>query len=292
MFNFVSLTVKCPQCGELLMDEEQLVDNESSIKLFVDTGKVHGTIRLSSIYGSYNFLSDVDIPEDEVAKFICPKCKHEILSEDHCKVCNAPMIDFILDMGGKISVCSRRGCKNHAVEFEDLTNALRKFYQEYGYNSKQETLEPAHSFETIHLEKTEEEENKEIIESGAFLQAYCPHCKRTLIDADMLKLKIINDKDEEGYVMLSPFLNVFSSKSTVFLIEDKPVKDLKCIHCDESLMVEDKSCEKCESHVARISISARLRLIDFYICSKKGCRWHGLSEEDINEIKLEDSNEW
>jgi rRNA maturation endonuclease Nob1 len=57
-------------------------------------------------------------------------------------------------------------------------------------------------------------------------------------------------------------------------------------------MLDDKNCEKCGSPVAMIAISARSKLIDFYICSKKGCRWHGLSEDDIEEIKLEDSLEW
>ena len=50
--------------------------------------------------------------------------------------------------------------------------------------------------------KTAAEENKEIIESGSYLMSYCPHCKKSLIPDDMLKLKIINEKDEEGYVML------------------------------------------------------------------------------------------
>jgi predicted RNA-binding Zn-ribbon protein involved in translation (DUF1610 family) len=293
MFNFVSLSVKCPLCGESFMDEDTLVDNEPSINLKIEIGNKVGNINLSSIYGSYNYTCDIEIVDDEVAKFICPNCDKDIISEDECRVCKAPMFDFNLDMGGKVSVCSRKGCKNHLIEFEDLSNALRKFYQEYGYISKTHNIE-THDYplESILIEKTPEEEDQEIIETGAFLQAYCPYCKRTLIETDVLKLKIVNDKNEVGFVMLSPYLNVFSSKSTVFLAEDKQVKDLRCFHCDHSLMVEDKGCEKCGSPTARISIGARLRLIDFYICSKKGCRWHGLSEEDINEIKLEDSNEW
>jgi Zn finger protein HypA/HybF involved in hydrogenase expression len=275
------------------MDKENLVDNEPSIKLNIEIGHKIGIIMLSSIYGSYNYNCDIDIKSDEVADFICPNCKRNLKSEIKCRVCKAPMFDFHLDMGGKVSVCSRKGCKNHLVEFEDLSNALRKFYQEYGYISKEHHIEQHdYPLESILVEKTPEEEDEEIIETGAFLQAYCPYCKRTLVDTDVLKLKIINDKDEVGYVMLSPYLNVFSSKSTVFLTEDKQVKDLKCYHCDHSLIVKDKGCEKCDSPTARISIGARLRLIDFYICSKKGCRWHGLSEDDINEIKLEDSDEW
>jgi hypothetical protein len=55
--------------------------------------------------------------------------------------CGAEMAPFYLDMGGKVSICSRSGCKNHFVEFEDLSIALRKFYQEYGYNG-QHTQQP------------------------------------------------------------------------------------------------------------------------------------------------------
>jgi len=37
---------------------------------------------------------------------------------------------------------------------------------------------------------------------------------------------------------------------------------------------------------------ATRRLVDFYICSRKGCTWHGLSQEDMNDIRLEQSMEW
>ena len=287
MYNFVSLNVKCPICGVSFMDEEHPVDNEPSIKLNIKIADKNGAINLSSIYGSYNYICDVDCPNNDIAEFSCPHCHFDLNSDIECKVCKAPMAPFYLDMGGRVSVCTRAGCKNHVIEFEDLSMALAKFYQEYGYVDKREEKE---SVEVI--PEPVKDENKEIIETGTFLSAYCPHCKRSLIDSDMLKLKIVNNAEESGYVMLSPYLNVFSSKSTVFLAEGKPVVDIKCFHCDESLMLDDKNCEKCGSPVAMIAISARSKLIDFYICSKKGCRWHGLSEDDIEEIKLEDSLEW
>jgi hypothetical protein len=286
MYNFLSLNLKCPHCGTSFMDETNPVDNEASVFLHIDISKKKGDIHLSSIYGSYNYVSDIDCPSDEVGIFSCPHCGKNLNSKVECNVCKASMVKLILDIGGKISFCSRSGCKNHSVEFEDLNNALRKMYQEYGYQSK-----------ISHEVQAEEkeipvDEDKEIIETGSFLHAYCPHCRKSLIESDMLKLKIINDINEEGYVMLSPYLNVFSSKSTVFLSEGKPVGDLQCFHCNMTLMVSDKTCETCDSPVAAISIGARSKLIDFFICSKKGCKWHGLSEDDINEIKLEDSLEW
>lgn len=291
MYNFLSLNLKCSHCGKSLMDETNLVDNEASIKLHIEIAEKKGDINLSSIYGSYNYVSSVDIPENEIAHFSCTNCGEILNSEKHCNVCKASMVSLILNIGGKISFCSRAGCKNHNVEFEDLNTALRKMYQEYGFHSKQ-LQEEEKSFEAKEEPVKEVDEETEIIGSGTFLHAYCPHCRRSLIESDMLKLKIVNDKKEIGYVMLSPYLNVFSSKSTVFLTEGKPVTDVKCLHCDHTLMTDERNCEVCSSPVAAISISARSKLIDFFICSKKGCRWHGLSEDDINEIKLEDSLEW
>lgn len=291
MYNFVSLNLKCPVCGESLMDHKQLIDNEASIRLIIEIDNKKGVIRLSSVYGSYNYLSDIDLPKNEIARFFCPHCKSEIKSDEVCSICHAPMIPFHLNMGGKVSICSRVGCKNHFVEFNDLSVALKKFYQEYGYRGREYPKDLDLRTRKINKKiKNKSEEKKEIIETGTFLQAYCPYCKKSLIENDMLKLKITNG--ETGYLLLSPYLNVFTSKSTIFLPEDKTVKDLKCPHCDRSLIVNDKKCEICGSPVAKIAISARSKLIDFYICTKKGCKWHGLSEDDLFDIKLEDSDEW
>lgn len=288
MYELMSLRLKCTRCGRSLMDQEQLIDNEPGIHLMAECHGKTGEIWLSSIYGSYNYKATLDLPKNEIAIFSCPHCHEALNSKTECMTCGAGMVPFYLDMGGKVSICSRSGCKNHFVEFEDLSIALRKFYQEYGYSGK---LAPEPREERPpDLEKQKREEVKEILESGTFLHTYCPHCRKSLIEGEMLKIKIRNG--EEGMLYLSPYLNVFSSKSTVFLPEDKVVGDLVCPHCDHSLLVPDKACEKCGSPVARISVSARVKLIDFYICTKKGCRWHGLSENDLYEIRLEDSVEW
>lgn len=284
----MSLRLKCPNCGRSLMDSEDLVDNEPSIHLDVEYKNKRGGIWLSSIYGSYNYKASIDLPKNEIAKFICPHCETQVTSQAECMTCGAPMVPFYLDMGGKVSICSRSGCKNHFVEFEDLSIALRKFYQEYGYVGK--GTKPVREPEVKSLVEQQKEESAEIIQTGTFLQAYCPECRKSLIEDDMLKLKIFNG--EEGIIMLSPYFNVFSSMSTIFLPEDKVVSDLRCPHCNVSLILNDRFCELCASPVAKISVTARTKLIDFFMCTKKGCKWHGLSEEDLNDIRLEDSLEW
>jgi len=288
MYNFISIHIKCPMCGKGLMDHNKKVDNEPSINLIIQDGEHKGLIWLSSIYGSYNFVSEIEIGKDSLAEFFCPHCRGHFRSEDNCKVCKAPMADFNLEMGGKVSICTRNGCQNHAIEFEDLSQALKRLYQEYGFRGRQYPKNLDLRTEPEPEEK-KQSERSEILETGTFLNTYCPHCRKSLIENDMLKLKIINGG--EGYLMLSPYLNVFTSKSTIFLSEDKTVSDLKCFHCDKSLITE-KLCEKCGSPAAKISISARTKFIDFYICTKKGCKWHGLHEEDLYEIRLEDSDEW
>jgi hypothetical protein len=92
--------------------------------------------------------------------------------------------------------------------------------------------------------------------------------------------------------MLSPYLNVFTSKTTIRIPEDEFIGDLYCTHCHKPLLVEGGKCGECGSEIAKLVVSARTRLVDFHICAKKGCRWHGLSKEDLNDIRLEDSLEW
>lgn len=283
----MSLRLKCVKCGRSLMDDKHKIDNEPGIRLEVDCAGNKGNIWLSSIYGSYNYKSDIDLPKDEIANFYCPECHEQIVTDAECLSCGAPMAPFYLDMGGKVSICTRSGCKNHFVEFDDLSVALRKFYQEYGFSQqdfKRERTKP------VKKEEEKVDDKREIIESGTFLHSYCPHCRKSLIEDDMLKLKITNGG--EGELLLSPYMNVFSSKSTIFLSEDKTVSDVKCWHCDNSLIVHDRTCGKCGSPVAKISVTARTKLIDFFLCTKKGCKWHGLKEEDLYDIRLEDSLEW
>lgn len=289
--NFISLQVKCPHCNKSIMDEKHNIDNEPSIKLFVENANKNGTLRLSSIYGSYNYLSDIDFEDNEIQKFHCPHCHEELVSNEKCKTCEAPMVSLTLDIGGKVSFCSRKGCQDHNIGFEDLSVALKKMYLDFEPGAKVKFKQDDIVVDKIKTQ-TEEEINKEIIESGSFLNIYCPECKKSLIEDGMFKTRIVNEKDEEGYIMLSPYLNVFSSKSTIYLPEEKEIKDIKCFHCNTSLKIPDNKCENCGTPIFKVLVSARTKMIDFYVCSKKGCTWHGLSKKDLDDIRLEDSVEW
>ena len=132
----------------------------------------------------------------------------------------------------------------------------------------------------------------EIISNGTYLRSFCPHCCENLIVDDLLKLTIIEGSGEEGELMLSPYLNIFRSESTIQIPDRSIAKDIRCPCCSASLIVTDRDCEHCHSSVVKILVEAVSHRIDFYICSRKGCKWHGLSQEDAQDICLEDSEEW
>jgi len=135
MAKIVSLNTKCPNCGKSLMDHDTQLKDKPSIKLNIETQTNRGTIRLCSLYGCYDHLCDIELSKGEIARFYCPQCNKELKSNDECDSpsCNAPMIPLILELGGKVFICSRRGCDNHFVAFEDLGTHVRKFYDEYGF---------------------------------------------------------------------------------------------------------------------------------------------------------------
>lgn len=130
MEKLISLKVSCPVCNKSLMDQEVLLDHKPSIKLNCNTTSQRGTLRLSSVYGSYIYRTDFQVEEGEEVEFYCPHCNKVLTSSSSCQRCNSPMVSFLMDMGGRVNICSRKGCENHFIAFEDVDEALRRFFQE------------------------------------------------------------------------------------------------------------------------------------------------------------------
>lgn len=133
MDKIISFNVKCRHCHHSLMDNEHYLTDLPSIKLNIEVVGNRGVIWLCSIYGCYHHESDLNIPENEIVEFYCPHCNKKLHTEELCESCQAPMVQFLLDMGGRVNICSRSGCKKHYVTFEDISDAINKFYKEYGY---------------------------------------------------------------------------------------------------------------------------------------------------------------
>ncbi|MBN2348736.1 MAG: hypothetical protein JXJ22_07865 [Bacteroidales bacterium] len=118
------------------MDYTQYLNAKPSIKLHIEVAGQQGVINLCATYGCYDKLSDVDLVDNETAKLICPHCHTELSSSALCALCKAPIVDFNLAKGGKVHVCSRIGCTNHYVSFEDIHDTLTSFYTEYNYGAE------------------------------------------------------------------------------------------------------------------------------------------------------------
>lgn len=115
------------------MDYENLLHEKPSIKLNIQLGNTRGTIRLCSIYGCFDHKADMDISGVDIAEFCCPHCNQVLNGSEVCELCQAPMVPLLLEVGGKVKFCSKKGCNNHYVAFEDLYGTLNKFYDEYGF---------------------------------------------------------------------------------------------------------------------------------------------------------------
>ena len=134
----ITFDVVCPFCKKSIMDPYNQLNGKPSIKLNIEGKNGKGIIKLCSVYDCYDHQADINIEDQEIIKFFCPHCNEDLAIESECDSCNAPMVQFRLEMGGKVNICSRSGCKNHNVSFVDLSSALNVFYHKFGYGKSNE----------------------------------------------------------------------------------------------------------------------------------------------------------
>jgi glutamate synthase (NADPH) small chain len=133
-----------------------------------------------------------------------------------------------------------------------------------------------------------EGEPKSIL-AGTELSTFCPHCHQALNVFDPVTRQIwvrlvVSADGQKGELLLSPKFDVFERQVDIELGEGRVVDDVSCPHCGQSL-VEPRTCEECGAPAARLVIWAQSRLVDFSICTKVGCHWHGMSRADQAKIK-------
>lgn len=110
------VNVNCPHCNHSLKDDTFSIDGQPSIRVTICYNDKQGWLRLSCLYGSYNFACEFDVPMNSVTAFICPHCNVKFHSTLDCSICAAPMVPMSVDGGGLVQICSRRGCKNHLLD--------------------------------------------------------------------------------------------------------------------------------------------------------------------------------
>ncbi len=110
------VSVACSRCNHSLMDPDHPIDDAPSIRLTASFGRKHGSLRMSSLYGSHSLDCEYEIPADTIVHVFCPHCHAELKGASDCPDCGAPMISMIVRGGGIVQVCSRRGCKGHMLD--------------------------------------------------------------------------------------------------------------------------------------------------------------------------------
>ncbi|HOX25338.1 MAG TPA: hypothetical protein PLL30_12805 [Candidatus Krumholzibacteria bacterium] len=130
------------------------------------------------------------------------------------------------------------------------------------------------------------------LKSGSYLRAYCPHCDASLIRGGMIRLESTTLGGQDGWVELSPYLNVFERRSDIRIPEGEELADLRCWHCHRSLRVEGLACGLGDDRVASVLVGVSSVRVPFYFCLARGCGWHRLDPEDVQRIILDDSQEW
>jgi len=127
MTHQIEVNVKCPNCGESLMNSSVKVDKRPSIDLEAVIQDKKGHIYLSQIYGSYNkkFEGVPDV-QNAVVQCGCPAC-HDLLPILKTCSCSAPVAYVNLELGGSINFCTRNGCEGHSLEFENPDDAFKLF---------------------------------------------------------------------------------------------------------------------------------------------------------------------
>ncbi|MFC1636162.1 NAD(P)H-dependent oxidoreductase subunit E [Planctomycetota bacterium] len=110
------LEINCPHCNHSLKDETFPIDGYPSIQVSISSDHRQGWLRLSCLYGSYTSVSEFDVPTDLAVNFVCPHCGVEFPSTSDCPMCRAPMIPMLVNGGGMVQICSRRGCKHHMLD--------------------------------------------------------------------------------------------------------------------------------------------------------------------------------
>lgn len=127
MAHILKILVMCPNCKKSLMAPERQIDGLDAIRISARVLKSEGDIYLSQVYGSYRkeFNGVINV-EGTIVEGACPHCHTPFPIQQECE-CGASIFGLALQGGGIINVCSRNGCKQHSLEFENADDAFDLF---------------------------------------------------------------------------------------------------------------------------------------------------------------------
>ncbi len=163
---FMKIFLQCPYCQNSLMDSKNPIKEIPSIVLKCEIkqdGKLNkGLIRFSAYYGDFVANVPFRIKKGVIGQFFCPFCHTNLKASDECDLCQAPLTKLQIKQGGlleycieayerrlpkppsesafngMVNFCSRKGCKNHHIEFENPDADFTEFYNAYAPFMKDE----------------------------------------------------------------------------------------------------------------------------------------------------------
>jgi len=132
-----SIRIKYAMCGNghSLMDDEHLIHGDPSISVLAKFNDQEGLIYLDPVYGSFQNMWEITVPQGECVELFCPTC-HVSLSEHGqiCDECLAPMFAIYLPHGGMIEACTRNGCHHHLLKFTDSDEIGKQLLEEHYFD--------------------------------------------------------------------------------------------------------------------------------------------------------------
>jgi hypothetical protein len=104
------IEVRCPHCNEMLTEGDKL-----PLHGHVRESQKEGELVLSAVFGDYSLKTDLELKDGWIVDLFCPKCDASVMETVGCKLCSAPMASLNIEGGGTLELCTRRGCKGHAL---------------------------------------------------------------------------------------------------------------------------------------------------------------------------------
>lgn len=132
-----TIRVKHAMCrnGHSLMDKHKLINGSPAITVLAKYSEQEGLIHLDPVYGSFQNLWEITVPEGECVELYCPTCKVSL--SDHgqiCDECLAPTFAIYLPNGGMVEACLRNGCHFHTLKFTDSDEIGKKLLEDHYFD--------------------------------------------------------------------------------------------------------------------------------------------------------------
>ena len=127
------------------------------------------------------------------------------------------------------------------------------------------------------------------LEQQGDLASFCPCCHAALNVYDEPTKRVwvgleVQVGDETCSLLVNPRLEEFERLCSPCWSGEAVADDVRCPRCGASLVDHESVCEVCDSPVFTIDVSLRTRVSPLSLCSRAGCRWHGVPKRTRAKI--------